>query len=324
MRGALVLAVVLLAACTAPSVVVSPSPVTTSPSVTATATAPATVVPTATLQPTPSVAPTAAPAATPILMPIFDAHLHYSRESWAKYPPERVASMLDTLGVRSALVSSGPDEGTFRLRAALGDRIVPLLGPYRKGQDVFSWTRDGTLIPYLDSTYRAGVHKGFGEFHLSTGQIDLPVVQAALRFAARNNLFLHAHAEARVIAELLNGVAPDYVVLWAHAGVTATPEQVDALLARWPKLWTELSLRDDVAPNGVLDPRWRALFVKYPDRFMVGTDTWIVGGTFTGNERWDTYAIIVGAIRAWLGQLPTDLAEKIAHLNAERFMALFP
>ena len=257
-------------------------------------------------------------------MPIFDAHMHYSRESWTKYPPERIASMLDMLGVRAAFVSSAPDEGSFRLRAVLGDRIVATLGPYRGAPDVFSWTRDGTVIPYLDSTYRAGVHKGFGEFHLSTGQIDLPVVQAALRFAARNNLFLHAHADAPAIAELLSGVAPDYVVLWAHAGVTATPEQVDALLTRWPKLSTELSLRDDVAPNGVLDPRWRALFLKFPDRFMVGTDTWIVGGTFTGNERWDTYAIIVGAIRAWLGQLPAELAEKIAHLNAERFIALFP
>jgi hypothetical protein len=122
----------------------------------------------------------------------------------------------------------------------------------------------------------------------------------------------------------VNAVGPCYVVLWAHAGETATPEEVDALLAQWPKLWTELSLRDDVAPSGQLDPRWRALFVKYPDRFMVGTDTWTVGGTFTGNERWDAYAEIVRGIRAWLSQLPTDLAEKIAHLNAERFVALFP
>ena len=232
--------------------------------------------------------------------------------------------MFDALGVRSALVSSAPDEGTFRLKAVLGDRIVPMIGPYRAGQDVFSWTRDGTVIPYLDSTYRAGVHKGFGEFHLGTGQIDLPVVQAALRFAARNNLFLHAHADARAITELLNAVPPDYVVLWAHAGVTATPEQVDALLARWPKLWVELSLRDDVAPNGQLDARWRVLFTKYPDRFMVGTDTWTVGGGASGNERWDTYAEIVRGIRAWLTQLPADLAEKIARVNAERMLALFP
>ena len=99
---------------------------------------------------------------------------------------------------------------------------------------------------------------------------------------------------------------------------------VDALLAKWPHLWTELSLRDDVSPQGKLDPRWRALLVKYGDRFMVGTDTWTVGGTYTGNERWDAYAQIVGGIRAWLAQLPPDVAEAIAHGNAERFLAALP
>ena len=46
-----------------------------------------------------------------------------------------------------------------------------------------------------------------------------------------------------------------------------------------------------------------------------------VGGTYTGNERWDAYAQIVGGIRAWLEQLPSDVAEAIAHGNAERFLA---
>lgn len=316
MSRALVVAIVLIASCSTPAAVASPSASTSTP------TARPSLTP-AIPEPTPTPTRSAAPSPTPGLLPIFDAHMHYSRESWTKFPPERVLAMLDTLGVRSAFVSSAPDEGTFRLRNVLGDRTVPVLGPYRSGQDVFSWTRDGTVLPYLESSYRAGVHKGFGEFHLSAGQVGLPVVQSAIAFASSHNLFLQVHADARATAELLNAVGPGYVVLWAHTGVTATPEQVDTLLAQWPKLWTELSLREDLAPNGQLDPRWRALFVKYPDRFMVGTDTWTVGGTFTGNERWDAYADIVRGIRAWLGQLPPELAEKIAHLNAERFLALF-
>ncbi|MDQ2951470.1 MAG: amidohydrolase family protein [Chloroflexota bacterium] len=232
--------------------------------------------------------------------------------------------MFDALGIQGALVSSAPDEGTFRLRTVLGARVTPLLGPYRDSSDVFSWTRDGSVLPYLEATYRASVHKGFGEFHLSSGQVALPVVKGALAFARRNSLFLHVHADARALAELLDAVGPDYVVLWAHAGVTATPEQVDALLTAWPRIWTDLSLRDDVAPNGQLDPGWRALFSKYPDRFIVGTDTWTVGGNFTGNERWDSYAELVREIRAGLGQLPPDVAAKLAHVNAERFVALFP
>jgi hypothetical protein len=254
-------------------------------------------------------------------MPIFDAHLHYSRESWTAYPPEKIAALMDSVGVRSALVSSAPDEGTFRLKALMGDRIIPMLGPYRNGADVFSWTRDGTILAYLQSAYRPGMHRGFGEFHLNVGQTNLPVVKSVLAFAAQEKLFLQPHADARTVAELLGAVGVDRVVLWAHAGVTATPDEIDALLARWPNLWTELSLRDDVAPQGKLDPRWRALFVKYGDRFMVGTDTWTVGGSYTGNERWDSYTQIVGGIRAWLAQLPPDVAEAIAHGNAEHFLA---
>ena len=257
-------------------------------------------------------------------MPIFDAHMHYSRESWIAYPPEKVAAILDASGVRQGLMSSAPDTGTFRLRALLGDRINPMLGPYRNGSDVFSWTRDGTIVPYVESALKNGPHVGFGEFHLLVGQTALPVVRSVLAIAAREHLFLQPHADARAVAELLNMVGADATVLWAHAGVTATADQVDALLERWPHLSVELSLRDDVAPGGKLDPRWREVLIKYSDRYMVGTDTWTVGGTYTGNERWDAYADIVRGIRTWLGQLPPDVADAIAHGNGERFLAALP
>ncbi|TMG55299.1 MAG: amidohydrolase [Chloroflexi bacterium] len=309
MARALILALVVLAACGGPAAVVTPTPSASAA---------------ATSFPTPAATPSPSPSSTLGLMPIFDAHLHYSRESWTAYPPEKIAAVMDSVGVRSALVSSAPDEGTFRLKAVMGDRIVPMLGPYRNGSDVFSWTRDGTIVAYVQSAYRPGMHRGFGEFHLLVGQTGLPVVKSVLAFAAREKLFLQPHADARAVAELLGVVGADRVVLWAHAGVTATPEEIDTLLARWPNLWTELSLRDDVAPQGKLDPKWRALLTKYGDRFMVGTDTWTVGGTYTGNERWDAYTQIVRGIRGWLAQLPPDVAEAIAYGNAERFLDELP
>ena len=309
MARALILALVVLAACGGPAAVVTPTPSASAA---------------ATSFPTPAATPSPSPSSTLGLMPIFDAHLHYSRESWTAYPPEKIAALMDSVGVRSGLVSSAPDEGTFRLKAVMGDRIVPMLGPYRNGSDVFSWTRDGTIVAYVQSAYRPGMHRGFGEFHLLVGQTGLPVVKSVLAFAAREKLFLQPHADARAVAELLGVVGADRVVLWAHAGVTATPEEIDTLLARWPNLWTELSLRDDVAPQGKLDPKWRALLTKYGDRFMVGTDTWTVGGTYTGNERWDAYTQIVRGIRGWLAQLPPDVAEAIAYGNAERFLDELP
>jgi len=271
--------------------------------------------------PTSTPSPTASPA--PGLMPLVDAHLHYSAPAWSAYPPDTVAKILDSVGVRSGLVSSAPDEGTFRLRAVLGDRVIPMLGPYRNVADVFSWARDPSIVPYVESIYRPGVHRGFGEFHLLPGQIGLPTVRALLALAEREQLFLQPHADARAVAELL-AYMPEATVLWAHAGVDATPEQIGTLLDKWPKLSVELSLRVDVAPNGTLDARWRELLVRHSDRFMIGTDTWTAGGTFTGNERWDAYAEIVNGIRGWLAQLPTDVAEAIAYRNADRFLAAQP
>jgi hypothetical protein len=256
-------------------------------------------------------------------MPLFDAHLHYSRPAWSPYPPETIARLLDSVGVRSGLVSSAPDEGTFRLRAVLGERVVPVLGAYRNAADVFSWARDPSIVAYVESAYRAGEHRGLGEFHLLAGQLGLPTIRGVLALAQRERLFLQPHADARALAELLNYM-PEATVLWAHAGVDATPEQIGGLLDRWPKLSVELSLRSDIAPNGVLNQRWRDLLLRHSGRFMIGTDTWTVGGTFTGNERWDAYAEIVRGIRGWLAQLPADVAQAIAHGNAERFLAQLP
>jgi hypothetical protein len=304
--GRFLVALMFLGACAPAATVTTPIP---------TVSAAPTVSPTTTAPPTPS--------PTPALLPLFDAHLHYSAPAWSAYPPETVAKILDSVGVRSGLVSSAPDEGTFKLRAVLGDRIIPMLGPYRKLADVFAWARDPSIVPYIESIYRRGVHRGFGEFHLLPGQTGLPTVRAVLALAQREKLFLQPHADARALAELLTYL-PDAIVLWAHAGVDAAPEQIGTLLDKWPKLSIELSLRVDIAPNGTLDQRWRDLFVRYSGRFMIGTDTWTAGGTFTGNERWDAYAQIVNGIRGWLAQLPTDVAEAIAYRNADRFLAELP
>jgi len=304
--GRFLVALIVLGGCAPVATVTTPAP---------TVTAARTVSPTTT--------PPHSPSPTPGLMPLFDAHLHYSAPAWSAYPPETVAKILDSVGVRSGLVSSAPDDGTFKLRAVLGDRVIPMLGPYRSVADVFSWARDPSIVPHVESIYRPGVHRGFGEFHLLPGQIGLPAVRALLALAQREKLFLQPHADARALAELLSDM-PDAIVLWAHAGVNATPEQIGTLLDKWPKLSVELSLRVDIAPNGTLDQRWRDLLVRYSGRFMIGTDTWTAGGTFTGNERWDAYPQIVNGIRGWLAQLPTDVAEAIAYRNAERFLAQLP
>ncbi len=89
------------------------------------------------------------------------------------------------------------------------------------------------------------------------------------------------------------------------------PEKVAAYLERYPALWCEPSYRYGIADGNCLTPEWKRLFERHPDRFLLGSDTWT-------DQRWDSYAGIMGEYRSWLAQLPTVVAEKIAFRNAER------
>src|SRR5438093_13152875 len=81
-----------------------------------------------------------APAAAQF--PLFDAHIHYSRPDWDAYTPERVLSILAQAGVRRAIVSSTPDDGTLRLYDRSPAGIVPFLRPYRTRHGMDPWPRD--------------------------------------------------------------------------------------------------------------------------------------------------------------------------------------
>ena len=107
---------------------------------------------------------------------------------------------------------------------------------------------------------------------------------------------------------------PEALVLWAHSGF----EQVDkvrAMVTKHKTLWADVAFRTDHAPSGKLDATWRQLFVDFPDRFMVGTDTYTP-------ERWHYVVEHANYSRKWLNELPADLADNIAFRNAERLAAL--
>jgi hypothetical protein len=252
-------------------------------------------------------------AQTPDL-PIFDTHIHYSAPDWAEYPEERILGILAQAGVKRALVSSTPDDGTIKLYQKDPKRIVPILRPYRTREDIGHWWQDPSVIPYLESRLALKVHKGIGEFHLFGGQTGTPVIKQLIEIVLRENIYLHTHSDEVAIVELFT-IEPRLKVIWAHAGMSSGPQAVGALLDRYPNLSVDLAIRNgDVAPGGVLDPGWRAVFLRHPDRFLAGTDTWVT-------SRWEALPGSVAEVRTYLNQLPRDVAEKIAYRNAER---LFP
>jgi predicted TIM-barrel fold metal-dependent hydrolase len=247
-------------------------------------------------------------------LPVFDAHIHYSQPDWSSYSPDAILALFDKTGVRWAIVSSTPDDGTLRLYEKAPDRIVPVLRPYRTRADMGTWTTDVSIVPYVQERLKRGVYKGLGEFHLSAAQSGDPVVKELAALGAKHGLFLYAHTDAAGIEELLR-TYPGVRWLWAHAGLGEAFEVVARVADRHPTLMIELSLKSEVATGGKLDPRWKDLFLRHPDRFMVGTDTWVT-------SQWDRFAEIQTSVRAWLGQLPPDIAEKIAYRNAWKFVRL--
>ena len=248
----------------------------------------------------------AASAATDL--PLFDAHIHYSHDAWDLVPPKQAVEILRKAGLRGAFVSSSNDQGTQMLMAEAPDLIVPELRPYRTRADTNGWVRDEGITRYMEEQLAKYRYVGVGEFHLYGEEAELPVPKRMVAMAREHNLVLHAHSDADALERLFRQW-PAARVLWAHSGFER-PQAVRQVLRRHPRLWCDLAYRGDHASGSKVDPAWREAFGEFPDRFMVGTDT------FTP-ERWHYIGVHAASSRAWLADLPAALAERIAWRNAD-------
>lgn len=246
-------------------------------------------------------------------LPLFDAHVHYKADAWASYPEATVIELMDRSGVAMALVSSTPDEGTIRLLEFAPDRIVPELRPYHGEWGSTNWTKSPGMLDYLRQRISQYPHQGIGEFHihqLDTADTDLLKQVAVL--AREHGVPIHLHSDAEPVSYFY-GLDPGLTIIWAHVGMIEDPPKIREMMARHARLYADTSYRehDILSEEGAIDPAWRALFEDYPDRFMIGSDTW-------SNSQWARYEDLIDTNRRWLAQLPRDVAEQIAYRNAER------
>ena len=254
-------------------------------------------------------APLAALAAE---LPIFDAHLHYSHDAWDVVPPKQAIAMLRKAGVKRALVSSSGDDGQQRLAAEAPDLIIPELRPYRSRGDTGTWFRDETLPAYLEERLKKFRYAGIGEFHLYGADADLPVPRRMVELARQHGLFLHAHSDVEAVERLFKQW-PQAKILWAHSGFDR-PERVREMLRKHKNLWCDLAFRTDYASGGKVDAEWRKAFLEFPDRFLLGTDTYTP-------ERWHYVGEHAVWARGWLADLPPQVAERIAWRNGDALFA---
>ncbi|MBN8507506.1 MAG: amidohydrolase family protein [Burkholderiales bacterium] len=245
-------------------------------------------------------------------LPIFDAHVHYSHDAVELTPPKDAAAILRKAGLKRALVSSSGDAGTQKLLAEAPEIVIPSLRPYRSRSEVGTWARDESVVGFLEERLQNSRYGAIGEFHLFGADADLPVPRRMVQLAKQHGLVLHAHSDADAVERLFKQ-DPQARVLWAHSGFDR-PEAIGAMLRKHKNLWCDLAYRNEHGSGGQVPPEWRALFTEFPDRFMVGTDT------FTP-ERWHYLVEHAQWSRAWLATLPPELAERIAWRNGEALFA---
>lgn len=241
-------------------------------------------------------------------LPIFDAHVHYSHDAWDVVTVEQAIAIMRKAGLKRALISSSGDDGQQRLFTAAPGLVIPELRVYRTRGEIGTWIRDTSVIPYLEDRLKKHRYVSIGEFHLYGADADLPVPRRMVELARQYKLFLHAHSDVDAVERLFRQW-PQAKILWAHAGFDR-PGRVAEMLRKHRNLWADLAFRTDHASGGKVDPAWRAVFMQFPDRFMVGSDT------FTP-ERWHYIPEHADWSRRWLSGLPRNVAERIAWKNGE-------
>ena len=191
---------------------------------------------------------------------------------------------------------------------------------------------DPAAVEGLESEIDRLGARALGEVHVRqlSRKIDRdpsgPEFQKLLEIAAKRKLpvVIHDDLDVRATERLDRALTarPDATIILAHAGESAPP-RIESLLGRHPNLMVDLSgmhfqRKPPLATEtGPIDPTWKALIEKMPDRFLFGVDVWAPRLFEPAMlDRLMTWA------RRVLGELKPDVAEKVAYTNAATLLGV--
>ncbi|MEJ2180339.1 MAG: amidohydrolase family protein [Gammaproteobacteria bacterium] len=266
--------------------------------------------------------------------PFADIHLHYNWDQEEIIDPATVVNRLKKENIVLGVVSSVPSDYALKLREAGGDWIIPIFSPYITPPHRQSWYLDNAVVSQAREGLENKKYFGIGELHLWSGlppRQDNEILLALFDLAQQYDVPFLLHTESSdanyiiPICQKHNKVR----ILWAHAGGILKPNDVENAMQQCPNLWIELSARDPwryntlVDDKGMLPVEWRTLIIKYPDRFMTGSDpVWGVTKTQRWDEPdegWDHLHELIEFHRRWMTELPADVEKKVRLTNALEF-----
>ena len=278
--------------------------------------------------------------------PLIDAHHHFHltgsghQGTWGSVS-DAVAQM-NQAGITMIVAFSTMDLNALKYHPEL---FIPSYQPITEKEHGFS-PDDPRIVAELRRALEIGF-MGLGEMSYRSSSArpphnmsaDNPAARQIVDLAAEKGAVINLHHEIGTKAfgpetipefERLLDYNKNVKFVWAHTGY-GRPAPVAKLMAAHSNLYADLSTRTPGHPfssypgfiadrDGVISTEWKALFEKFPDRFMFGTDKG-ADVAFGPEELAVDYLIKEAAFfRKVLGQLSPDLAEKIAHGNIQNVM----
>jgi predicted TIM-barrel fold metal-dependent hydrolase len=185
-----------------------------------------------------------------------------------------------------------------------------------------------TSAARLDEELKTGRYRAVGEIHVRQvsrkieRNPEAPAFGRVLETVARHKVPLVIHLELTdQAAEALGAALSKHrtaTLVLAHGG-EGPPGRLETLLTGHSNLMVDLSgMHFQRTPalateTGPIDPQWKALIEKMPDRFVMGLDVWAARlfepAMLDRLMKWT---------RRVLGELPPAVAEQVAYRNAAR------
>lgn len=190
-----------------------------------------------------------------------------------------------------------------------------------------------SAVSQLELQLDRGKPRVIGEVHMRqvgrrlidrdpTGAVFGQILAAAAKFSVPIVIHYELTDQAETALDRALAAHRKSTIVLAHGG-EGPPGRLDRLLLRNPNLFVDLSgMHFQRTPalaseTGPLDPGWKALIEKMPDRFMIGVDA-LAARLFEPEmlDRLFTWT------RRILGELKPDVAQRVAHRNAVKLYRL--
>ena len=270
-------------------------------------------------------------------LPFADAHIHYNWDQKEVIDATAVVDKLRQSDVDFAVVSSTPSSLALELKRAGNDLIVPIFSPYTHELGRRDWYLNQRTVELAEAGLRQGLYRGVGEVHFMSGFKPRPnnkIFQQLMQLAGKYDVPVLIHVDSGNEQAFLKICLqyPRLSLVFAHAGGNLEARHIRRLIDTCDNVTIEFSARDPWRFDGLTDAKglllepWLELILKYPDRFITGTDpVWKVTRTQTwdqADDGWDYFERLIAYHRNWLAALPPQVQLKVAFENARRVYKL--